>query len=129
MMKKHKYSICVFFVLFVICIVITVFSTADQKKQNQSESAGPQTVEEENSAQEAEDEEIVPSSRTEEGYRYIILESDGHLLVYYSDNMTVFFDSGILSKHLPEALQTELETGIRFADEESLYEFLENYSS
>jgi uncharacterized membrane protein len=129
MMKKHKYSICVFFVLFVICIVITVFSTADQKKQNQSESAGPQTVEEENAVQEAEDEEIVPSSRTEEGYRYIILESDGHLLVYYSDNMTVFFDSGILSKHLPEALQTELETGIRFADEESLYEFLENYSS
>jgi uncharacterized membrane protein len=128
-MKKHKYSICVFFVLFVICIVITVFSTADQKKQNQSESAGPQTVEEENAVQEAEDEEIVPSSRTEEGYRYIILESDGHLLVYYSDNMTVFFDSGILSKHLPEALQTELETGIRFADEESLYEFLENYSS
>jgi uncharacterized membrane protein len=129
MMKKHKYSICVFFVLFVICIVITVFSTADQKKQNQSESAGPQTVEEENSVQEAVDEEIVPSSRTEEGYRYIILESDGHLLVYYSDNMTVFFDSGILSKHLPEALQTELEMGIRFADEESLYEFLENYSS
>jgi uncharacterized membrane protein len=129
MMKKHKYSICVFFVLFVICIVITVFSTANQKKQNQSESAGPQTVEEENVVQEAEDEEIVPSSRTEEGYRYIILESDGHLLVYYSDNMTVFFDSGILSKHLPEALQTELETGIRFADEESLYEFLENYSS
>jgi uncharacterized membrane protein len=129
MMKKHKYSICVFFVLFVICIVITVFSTADQKKQNQSESAGPQTVEEENAVQEETDEEIVPSSRTEEGYRYIILESDGHLLVYYSDNMTVFFDSGILSKHLPEALQTELETGIRFADEESLYEFLENYSS
>jgi uncharacterized membrane protein len=129
MMKKHKYSICVFFVLFVICIVITVFSTADQKKQNQSESAGPHTVEEENSVQEETDEEIVPSSRTEEGYRYIILESDGHLLVYYSDNMTVFFDSGILSKHLPEALQTELETGIRFADEESLYEFLENYSS
>jgi uncharacterized phage-like protein YoqJ len=128
-MKKHKYSICVFFVLFVICIVITVFSTADQKKQNQSESAGPQTVEEENAVQEAVDEEIVPSSRTEEGYQYIILESDGHLLVYYSDNMTVFFDSGILSKHLPEALQTELETGIRFADEESLYEFLENYSS
>jgi hypothetical protein len=109
--------------------VITVFSTADQKKQNQSESAGPQTVEEDNSVQEEADEEIVPSSRTEEGYRYIILESDGHLLVYYSDNMTVFFDSGILSKHLPEALQTELETGIRFADEESLYEFLENYSS
>jgi hypothetical protein len=71
----------------------------------------------------------VTSSKEEGSYSYIILEEDGHLLVYYSDNMTVFFDSGISAGNLPESLLTELETGIRFSDEEELYEFLENYSS
>ena len=59
----------------------------------------------------------------------IIFDVDGHLLVYYADNVTVFFDTGILSRNLSEEMRRQLVYGIRFDDEDELYEFLENYSS
>jgi hypothetical protein len=128
-MMKHKYSICVLFGLFLICILIAVFSTVEQKRIKRQEIAEPQQIQEADDIPDATETESVTSSKEEGSYSYIILEEDGHLLVYYSDNMTVFFDSGIPAGNLPESLLTELETGIRFSDEEELYEFLENYSS
>jgi hypothetical protein len=128
-MMKHKYSICVLFGLLLICFLIAVFSTVDQKKIKRQEANEPQETQEAEAKPDATETESVTSSKEESSYSYIILEEDGHLLVYYSDNMTVFFDSGIPAGNLPESLLTELETGIRFSDEEELYEFLENYSS
>jgi transcriptional antiterminator len=128
-MMKHKYSICVLFGLLLICILIAVFSTVEQKRIKRQETTEPQETLEVEAKPDATETESVTSSKEEGSYSYIILEEDGHLLVYYSDNMTVFFDSGIPAGNLPESLLAELETGIRFSDEEELYEFLENYSS
>jgi hypothetical protein len=128
-MMKHKYSICVLFGLLLICILIAVFSTVEQKNLKRQETTESQETLEADVKPEATETESVTSSKEEGSYSYIILEEDGHLLVYYSDNMTVFFDSGIPAGNLPESLLPELETGIRFSDEEELYEFLENYSS
>jgi hypothetical protein len=61
--------------------------------------------------------------------KYIIFSEDGILVVYYADRTTVFFNSGVRADALPSDLQDCLPTGISFANEAELYEFLENYSS
>jgi hypothetical protein len=61
--------------------------------------------------------------------KYIIYSEDGILVVYYADRTTVFFNSGVRADTLPEDLQESLLSGISFASEAELYEFLENYSS
>jgi hypothetical protein len=50
-------------------------------------------------------------------------------VVYYADRTTVFFNSGVRADALPTDLQESLSSGISFANEAELYEFLENYSS
>jgi hypothetical protein len=61
--------------------------------------------------------------------KYIIFSEDGILVVYYADRTTVFFNSGVRADALPTELQECLPTGLSFANEAELYEFLENYSS
>ena len=121
---KQKYSICIFISLILIFVVIILFTTADKTKNNTTEQSKMQETESQES-----NEEAVYSSKTEESYQYIIFDVDGHLLVYYADNCTVFFDTGIQTKNLSEDMKSALEKGIRFQTEEELYEFLENYSS
>lgn len=121
---KQKYSICIFISLILIFVVIILFTTADKTKNNTTEQSKMQETESQES-----NEEAVYSSKTEESYQYIIFDVDGHLLVYYADNSTVFFDTGIQTKNLSEDMKSALEKGIRFQTEEELYEFLENYSS
>jgi hypothetical protein len=118
-------------ILIFVCIAILFFSVAEESNKERNESVEPQTMQADalNSEADTEADDSVISSKTEENYKYIILEEDGHLLVYYSDNATLFFDSGIQTKNLPEDVLDKLKTGIRFLNEEELYEFLENYSS
>jgi hypothetical protein len=61
--------------------------------------------------------------------QYVIYSEDGILVVYYADRTTVFFNSGVRADALPTELQESLSSGISFANEAELYEFLENYSS
>jgi hypothetical protein len=128
---KNRYSICVLGILIFVCIAILFFSVAEESSKNRDETVEPQAINEDDFDSEldiAADDSVI-SSKTEENYKYILIEEDGHLLVYYSDNTTLFFDSGIQTKNLPEEVLDKLETGIRFLNDEELYEFLENYSS
>lgn len=121
---KRKYSICIFVaVLLVVSGLLVWFGTADRGGSDEEQT---KTQEE---WQESTEENAIYSGKTQESYAYIIFDVDGHLLVYYSDNTTVFFDTGILSHSLSEEMRKQLTYGIRFADEDELYEFLENYSS
>ncbi len=120
---KRKYSICIFVaVLLVVSGLLLWFGTTDRGGDEEQ----TKTQEE---WQESTEENAIYSGKTQESYAYIIFDVDGHLLVYYSDNTTVFFDTGILSHSLSEEMRKQLTYGIRFADEDELYEFLENYSS
>lgn len=121
---KRKYSICIFVAaLLVVSGLLVWFGTTDRSGSNEEQT---KTQEE---WQESTEENAIYSGKTQESYAYIIFDVDGHLLVYYSDNTTVFFDTGILSHSLSEEMRKQLTYGIRFADEDELYEFLENYSS
>lgn len=66
---------------------------------------------------------------TQEYYAYIIFDRDGRLSVYYGDNETLYMETGIITEYLPEELKEQLDTGIRFATQEELFDFLESYSS
>lgn len=62
-------------------------------------------------------------------YPYIIKDSDGRVVVYRTETMEVYMETGIRTDQLPEEIKNRLDGGIGFADEESLFDFLESYSS
>jgi hypothetical protein len=71
----------------------------------------------------------IVNQKSDSDDKYIIFSEDGILVVYYADRTTVFFNSGVRADALPSDLQECLLSGISFANEAELYEFLENYSS
>ena len=68
-----------------------------------------------------------PYKETENAY--IIRSQDSRLVVFLPDGKTVYMETGIRSENLSQKLQKQAENGIEFADEESLFDFLESYSS
>ena len=68
-----------------------------------------------------------PYKETENAY--IIRTQDSRLVVFLPDGKTVYMETGIRSENLSQKLQKQAENGIGFADEESLFDFLESYSS
>ena len=54
---------------------------------------------------------------------------DNYVVVYLEDKQTVYMDTDILLKDLPEELQFEIIQMMYIPDEETLFNFLENYSS
>jgi hypothetical protein len=130
MNMKRKLSICFFAMGFLAVCVIAAFGINSRLlRKSQEQEMKPNTVETQ-SAQERETEADIPVNQiSRPEYKYIIFSEDGELVVYYADNTTVFFNSGIREESLPEELKERLWAGISFASEEELYEFLENYSS
>lgn len=49
--------------------------------------------------------------------------------LFFTGWKTVYMETGIRSENLSQKLQKQAENGIGFADEESLFDFLESYSS
>lgn len=63
------------------------------------------------------------------GSSFYLKVEDNFVVVYLEDKTTVYMDTDILLKDLPENLQQEIIQVMYVPDEESLYDFLENYSS
>lgn len=59
---------------------------------------------------------------------YLMVE-DNYIIVYLEDRKTVYMDTEILLKELPEELQQDIIHVMFVPDERSLFDFLENYSS
>lgn len=62
-------------------------------------------------------------------YPYYIKNMDERLVVYRSENDSIFMETSIEIYLLPEDVLLDLEDGIFFENEEKLYDFLESYSS
>lgn len=67
-----------------------------------------------------------PYKETENAY---IIRTQDSRLVVLPDGKTVYMETGIRSENLSQKLQKQAENGIGFADEESLFDFWESYSS
>lgn len=64
-----------------------------------------------------------------EPYEYVLKEENGFVVVYHTDQKTLYASTGILVSELPGELQQEIQEGKYIGSEEQLYNFLENYSS
>lgn len=62
-------------------------------------------------------------------YLYVIRDNDGRLVVYDAQSMEVYLETGIKTEELSPELKERLTAGIGFEDPESLFDFLESYSS
>lgn len=69
------------------------------------------------------------TSASEEHVLFLIKKKDGYLDVYLADGVTLYMTTGIVPEDLEEEWQAQLEEGIAFYSIDSLYEFLESYSS
>lgn len=121
MNMKRNASICLFAAL--LALMGGIFLSLEKTGEQEEENSGIELT------LETESEEALPSSVIQSDYKYIIFAEDGRLVVYYSDNTTVFFNSGILAETLPEEIKSRLSAGLRFESDEELYDFLESYSS
>lgn len=60
---------------------------------------------------------------------YYLFEVNGYVVVYLSDKKTAYEYTSIEVTDLPYTLQNEIKNGKYVEDTETLYGFLENYSS
>lgn len=65
----------------------------------------------------------------EPGTCYYLAVKDNEVVVYQEDKETIYINTGISFEGLPKTLQSEMMQMIWIPDEESLYDFLEAYSS
>ena len=77
----------------------------------------------------SETEKSIFTSSTVIDYQYLIVEESDYLTVYSADGTTVYEYTDISLEGLPENLQKEIQNGKYIETSESLYGFLENYSS
>ena len=66
---------------------------------------------------------------TQPGSSFYLKVEDNYVVVYLEDKTTVYMDTDISLKDLPEDLQQQIIQVMYVPDEERLYNFLENYSS
>lgn len=60
---------------------------------------------------------------------FYLMVRNNFIVVCLEDQKTIYMETGILLKDLPEQLQQDIIQIMLIPDEESLYDFLENYSS
>lgn len=72
--------------------------------------------------------ETVPAVKKEE-YKYIILEEEDYLTVYFKDRETVYEYTDIQYSSLPDNLRQKIRNGYCLRNDAELFGFLENYSS
>ena len=122
---KKRYSIG-FFVAAMIA-VIAVSSAYQISYEKAKERAGEEALTAEHKA------EDTPAVTTEgEAIKedcYYVMVVNGYVAVYLSDKKTAYEDTNILNEDLPVTLQNEIKNGKYIEDTETLYGFLENYTS
>ena len=78
---------------------------------------------------EARVEVLMNYSYVKPGKSFYIVVYDGLVTVLLEDKETIYLQTGMKVPDLPEYMQQELIQGMFVPDEESLYDFLENYTS
>lgn len=125
---KKKYGIG--FLIFLCIILVGVSAVYDLSYRKTKEREQARLEAEQAKKDSLVKEQIVEAkgeAREEDGY--YLAEKNGYVVVYLSDNKTVYEYTDILCKDLPEDVRKEIESGKKIESTEILYGFLENYSS
>ena len=122
---KNKYGIS--FLLFLILVVFGI-TCAYQLSLNK----GKREIQAEINAKEQRemnDTSVAADGQALKDDCYYLKELNGYVVVYLNDKKTVYEYTDISLEDLPENLQKEVQNGKYIETSESLYGFLENYSS
>lgn len=128
-MKKVN-GIRIFFILTVLFVIgcyqiINLKYTEEEPEIRTTEQI---VAEEKEPESETEEYEAVPVSQTID-YKFVIVEESDYLTVYYADKVTLYEYTDIRYSDLPDDLRQKVRKGYCIKDEETLFGFLENYSS
>lgn len=121
---KRKYQIGIYLTAALLCILYC----SSYRNFLEDKSSSPET-EYETQAPQPVPAKTVTSQQDQKVYAYYLVEVDGYVAVYESDQKTLFETTSIRVDSLPEKLQEEIRQKKGLADEHELYSFLENYSS
>lgn len=122
---KNKYGIG--FLLFLILVVFGItcayqLSLNKGKREIQAEINAKEQKEMNNTS-------VAAGGQALKDDCYYLKELNGYVVVYLSDKKTAYEYTDISLEDLPENLQKEIRNGKYIETSESLYGFLENYSS
>lgn len=117
---KRQVSVSIFLAILVIVLAWLYIKFSNETRPKET------TISTEN---EVTKEEAVTISQEYITCPYYIKEADGRLIVFESKHQSIFMETSIETKSLPQEIQEKLETGIFFQTEGELYDFLESYSS
>lgn len=115
MEKKYSIGLTVALILFVVLMMFI-------------DKTGYEYMEEQSRAK-AENNTVITQGNASKEEIYYLAELNGYVAVYYEDKNTVFEYTNILLEDLPEKLQEEIKNWKQLEGSESVYGFLENYSS
>ena len=116
---------CILIVLFVICGYQILIRRGEKDVPVQPETKQQSGEEPET---ETEPPPSVPVAKPLD-YKFIIIEEADYLTVYFADQSAVYEYTGIRYSDLPDTLRQKIRKGYCIKDEETLFGFLENYSS
>lgn len=119
---KKKYSISFFAVMFTLVILLSIAYQMGYQKTI-AEERGKKVNKEQNV------ESLAAEGKVKKSESYYLKELNGFVVVYLSDQKTIYEYTTIPVDNLPEEVALEISNGMKIDTSESLYSFLEGYSS
>lgn len=127
MIMMNKKRICIFLALILVfaagIILVRRASAPEEDSQKEMVLIREDREEEEDAAS------TLPASGENREQRYYLVVEDGYLSVYYGADRTFYAYTDIRYDMLDEATRQQIQQGLSFTDERTLYDFLENHSS
>ncbi len=127
MIMMNKKRICIFLALILVfaagIILVRLASAPEEDSQKEMVLIREDREEEEDAAS------TLPASGENREQRYYLVVEDGYLSVYYGADRTFYAYTDIRYDMLDEATRQQIQQGLSFTDERTLYDFLENHSS
>lgn len=122
---RKKYCIGFFVAIFMIVICLELgYRWKDhyiEEKQEEQTELSMSMVQDEKM--------VTAKAEGKKNSEYLLKELNGYVIVYLSDEKTVYEVTGIAISELPDEVQTQVREGMKLYSADELYAFLENYSS
>ena len=128
---KLRTGICILYAVVGSVALIVCLSFYFQSEQPRTQIEKTRAEQESEQEPETETEYVSPQAvyTSAENIRYLLLEADNEIVVYYANDASVYLYTGICMDDLPKEVQNQVFTGITFTSDEELYDFLESYTS
>ena len=121
---NHIKSICIsFFAFGLFAVALYGYDKSQMQQQEIAEIKQKHLIVVEDES------DTTETMETLEAAKYIVLQKDQYLTIYCSDRTTIYAYTDIQYDLLPKSVKEQIDQGLSFSKEKSLFDFLENYSS